>query len=460
MHPITNRWSPFNSISGSTKLTDSEPSMDYQQTLDYLYSKLPMYSRVGAAAYKKDLANTLALCEALDQPQKRIRTIHVAGTNGKGSVSHMLASVLQTAGYKTGLYTSPHLYDFRERIKIDGKMIGEQQIVELVHALRPPIEKIEPSFFEVTVAIAFEHFANQNVDIAIIETGLGGRLDSTNVITPLLSVITNIDWDHMQLLGDSLEKIAAEKAGIIKPNVPVVIGEPLDNTLPIFLQKAQVEKAPVHIAGKKCTLHHYEWKNDLLMIEVAREKGFPVSYELDLPGIYQTKNVLTVLEAIAQLQAMGWSIDEKSIAMGLRSTRRLTGLGGRWQKIGEDPAIIIDVAHNEAGIRQVLLQLEQTPHQRLHLIMGVVNDKSIENMLALLPKNAHYYFTKARLPRALPETELQRWANLAGLTGDTYPGVNSALAAAKTAAKPQDLILICGSIFLAAEVNLREANDR
>ena len=434
--------------------------MDYQQTLDYLFSKLPMFSRIGAAAYKKDLSNTLVLCEALGQPHQRIRTIHVAGTNGKGSVSHMLASVLQSAGYKTGLYTSPHLYDFRERIKINGKMIGEQQIVELVHTLRPTIEKIEPSFFEVTVALAFEYFANEQVDIAIIETGLGGRLDSTNVITPVLSVITNIDWDHMQLLGDSLEKIAAEKAGIIKPNVPVVIGEPSDNTLPIFIQKAHKEKAPVQIAGKNCTLLGYEWKNEKLAVDVARKNNPPVSYELDLPGIYQTKNVLTVLESIAQLQLLGWRIDETAIATGLRSTRRLTGLGGRWQKIGEAPTIIIDVAHNEAGIRQVLHQLQLTPHRQLHLIIGVVNDKSIETMLSLLPKEACYYFTKAQLPRALPEKELQQLANKAGLAGDSYPSVDKALIAAKTAAEAEDLILICGSIFLVAEVNLREANDR
>lgn len=434
--------------------------MDYSQTLDYLYSKLPMFSRIGAAAYKRDLFNTLALCEALEQPQQRIRTIHVAGTNGKGSVSHMLASILQTAGYKTGLYTSPHLYDFRERIKIDGKMIGQQQIIDLVQRLQPMIEKIEPSFFEVTVAMAFEHFAQEKVDIAVIETGLGGRLDSTNVITPVLSVITNIDWDHMQLLGDSLEKIAAEKAGIIKPNVPVVIGEFVDNTLPVFMQKAQQEKAPLHLASTTAKLQQHEWKNDTLQVTVAREKNSIASYVLDLPGIYQTKNCLTVLEAIAQLRSLGWSIDEQSVATGLRSTRRLTGLGGRWQKIGEHPTLIIDVAHNEAGIRQVLEQLRQTPHRQLHLVMGVVNDKSIGTMLSLLPKSALYYFTKAQLPRALPEKELQEQALNAGLNGDAYSTVHQALAAAKAAADSQDLILICGSIFLVAEVNLREASDR
>jgi dihydrofolate synthase/folylpolyglutamate synthase len=434
--------------------------MDYQQTLDYLFSKLPMFSRIGAAAYKNDLSNTRALCQALGHPEQRIRTIHIAGTNGKGSVSHMLASILQTAGYRTGLYTSPHLYDFRERIKIDGKMIGQQQIVDIVSRLQPTIEKIAPSFFEVTVAMAFEQFAQENVDIAVIETGLGGRLDSTNVITPVLSVITNIDWDHMQLLGDSLEKIAAEKAGIIKRGVPVVIGEAADHTLPVFTEKAQIEQASLHIATENNRLLHYEWKDDILQVHVAREKKSPVSYELDLPGLYQTKNVLTVLAAIAQLQEQGWSIPEQAIAAGLRATRRLTGLGGRWQKIGEHPTVIIDVAHNEAGIRQVLQQLQQTAYSRLHLIIGVVKDKSIESMLAQLPQEATYYFTKAQLPRALPEQELQLLATDAGLAGHAHPAVNEALAAAKAVAEPEDLILICGSIFLAAEINPPAANGR
>ncbi|MFM8805945.1 MAG: bifunctional folylpolyglutamate synthase/dihydrofolate synthase [Sphingomonadales bacterium] len=434
--------------------------MDYSQTLDYLFSKLPMFSRIGAAAYKNDLHNTIALCDALGRPDQRIRTIHVAGTNGKGSVSHMLASVLQSAGYRTGLYTSPHLYDFRERIKVNGKMIEQQQIVDLVQRLRPMIEKIEPSFFEVTVAMAFEHFAQEKVDIAVIETGLGGRLDSTNVITPVLSVITNIDWDHMQLLGDSLEKIAAEKAGIIKPGVPVVIGEATDITLPVFRQKAQIEKAPVHMAGINNTLLTYEWIDDTLVVTVAKKKQAPVNYVLDLPGIYQTKNILTVLEAIAQLQKMSWTIPEQAIVEGLRATRRLTGLGGRWQKIGEHPTIIVDVAHNEAGIRQVIQQLRQTAYRQLHLILGVVNDKSIESMLSLLPKEAVYYYTKAQLPRALPENELQRLGTNAGLSGLSYSSVNEALTAARSLAVPQDLILICGSIFLAAEVNLRAANGQ
>lgn len=434
--------------------------MDYQQTIDYLFSKLPMFSRIGAAAYKKDLSNTLALCEVLDNPQKKIKTVHVAGTNGKGSVSHMIAAILQSAGYKTGLYTSPHLYDFRERIKINGKMISEGQVINFTDALRPTIEKIEPSFFEVTVAMAFDCFVRENVDIAIIETGLGGRLDSTNVITPLVSVITNIDWDHTQLLGDSLEKIATEKAGIIKNGVPVVIGEPVSPTLAVFTQKASTENAPLHLANKKITLQHYEWKDENLLVQVAKKEGPPVRYTLDLPGIYQTKNVLTVLETVSQLQALGWIIDEKAISKGLSATRVLTGLGGRWQTIGHRPTTIIDVAHNEAGIRQLQQQLRQTTHHALHIIIGVVSDKSIDPMLSLLPQEATYYFTKAQLPRALSENELQQAGHLAGLKGNCYPDVKAALSAAKANATHDDLIVICGSIFLAAEINLHEANDR
>lgn len=427
--------------------------MDYQQTLDFLFSKLPMFSRIGAAAYKKDLSNTIALCEALGNPHRQIRTIHVAGTNGKGSVSHMLASILQTAGFKTGLYTSPHLYDFRERIKVDGKMISEQGVVAFTQTLQPLIEKIEPSFFEVTVAMAFDHFAREKVDIAVIETGLGGRLDSTNVITPEISVITNIDWDHMQLLGDSLEKIAFEKAGIIKPGIPVVIGEPTNSTLPVFLQKAKTEKAPLSSAPDKRTIQHYEWKDDILRVQIAKEKQPLVSYQLDLPGIYQTKNILTVLEAIDQLRSLGWSISESSIAEGLATTRSKTGLGGRWQRMGVNPTVILDVAHNEAGIRQLLQQLLHTPYRHLHIVIGVVKDKSIGSMLTLLPKEATYYFTKAQLPRALPENELAALAHGVGLRGDGYEQAVAAVAAAKANADKEDLIVICGSIFLAAEIN-------
>jgi dihydrofolate synthase/folylpolyglutamate synthase len=432
--------------------------MNYPQTLEYLFSKLPMFSRVGAAAYKKDLTNTLALCQVLGNPQHSIRTVHVAGTNGKGSVSHMLAAIFQSAGYRTGLYTSPHLYDFRERIKINGVMISKEQVVAFTNHLQPTIEAIEPSFFEVTVVMALDYFVKEKVDIAIIETGLGGRLDSTNIITPDLSVITNIDWDHMQLLGDSLEKIAFEKAGIIKPGVPVVLGEATPTTLPVFQQKAQAEKANLTIASEERILKHYEWKDDQLCVTVAKKGGAVLSFKLDLPGIYQTKNILTVLAAIDRLREQGWKLGEEAITKGLSSARTITGLHGRWQKIASSPAIIIDVAHNEAGILQLKEQLKQTSYTQLHLIMGVVKDKSIDSMFALLPKEASYYFTKASLPRALPEQELRSLGALVGCKGEAYPDVNKALEAARSKASPDDLIVVCGSIFLAGEVNLHEGN--
>lgn len=433
--------------------------MNYQQTIEYLFSKLPMFSRIGAAAYKKDLSNTIALCEALGNPHRKIRTIHIAGTNGKGSVSHMLAAILQSAGYKTGLYTSPHFYDFRERIKINGAMISKQFVVDFTQRLLPYFEKVEPSFFEVTVAMAFEYFAQQNIDVAIIETGMGGRLDSTNVITPELSVITNIDWDHMQLLGDSLEKIAFEKAGIIKSGVPVVIGESATATLPVFVQQARHMRAALSVASEKRQVQHYEWKDETLLVQVAQAARPATTYTLDLPGIYQIKNVLTVLEAIEQLQQQGWSISEEAIARGLSAARQLTGLFGRWQKISQHPTVVIDVAHNEAGIRQLLQQLTRTPYQKLHIIIGVVKDKSVAPMLSLLPKEADYYFTKAQLPRALAENELQERGIAAGLRGTAYSHASEALTAAKARATADDLIVICGSIFLAAEINPLATND-
>lgn len=433
--------------------------MNYQQTIEYLFSKLPLFSRIGAAAYKKDLSNTIALCEVLGNPQRKIRTVHIAGTNGKGSVSHMLAAILQSAGYKTGLYTSPHFYDFRERIKIDGAVIEKEFVVDFTQRLLPHIDQIQPSFFEVTVAMAFEYFAIKKVDIAIIETGMGGRLDSTNVITPLLSVITNIDWDHMQLLGDSLEKIAFEKAGIIKAGVPVVIGEPTEATLPVFMQKAQREGASLTAAPDKRSILHYEWKDDALLVQVANTSKAVSTYTLDLPGIYQLKNILTVLASIEQLQQQGWQIDQQAIVQGLASAGQLTGLFGRWQKIGQHPTVVIDVAHNEAGIRQLLKQLKLTTYQKLHIIIGVVKDKSVSQMLSLLPKEADYYFTKAQLPRALAEHDLVEQGVAAGLRGTPYAHAAQALAAAKARATKEDLIVICGSIFLAAEINPLAMND-
>ena len=413
-----------------------------------------MYSRIGAAAYRHDLDNTWKLTEFAGNPERRFKSIHVAGTNGKGSTSHMLAAIFQQAGYKTGLYTSPHLKDFRERIRVNGEFIAESAVVEFVERAIPLTEAIDPSFFELTVVMAFDYFAQQQVDIAIIEVGLGGRLDSTNIITPELSVITNIGYDHMNLLGDTLAKIAFEKAGIIKPGVPVVIGETHPETAPIFEQRAHEEQAPIRFADK----HHYvsDWKYqrhqliaEIATSPVADDKQF---YTLDLSGIYQIKNLVTVVEAVHILKNKGWILEQHHVLQALKQVRKLTGLHGRWEIIHQNPDIVLDVAHNEDGIRQVLRQIELTDHEELHIVLGMVKDKEITRVLTLLPAHAHYYFTRAQIPRALPENELAAQAAAAGLKGLPYPTVPEALAAAKSRARPKDLVVVCGSVFVVAEV--------
>jgi len=428
--------------------------MDYAQTVDYLLTKLPMYSRIGAAAYRKDLTNTLQLSEYIGNPEKKFKSIHIAGTNGKGSTSHMLAAILQQAGYRTGLYTSPHLKDFRERIRINGEFIEEPFVVDFMQRIDPLSEKLEPSFFEISVVMAFEYFAQQKVDIAVIEVGLGGRLDSTNIITPELSVITNIGYDHMNLLGNTLAAIAFEKAGIIKPGVPVVIGEYHPETAPIFEQRAHEEQAPIRWADKQHYISDWRYQRHSLVAEVshsplADDKQY---YTLDLPGVYQTKNLLTVLEAVRQLTAMGWQIEHRHVDRALRQVKKLTGLHGRWEIVHEHPDIVLDVAHNVDGIRQLVRQIELTDHEQLHIILGMVRDKDIDPVLALLPRDANYFFTRAQIPRALSETELAAKAGAAGLQGHSYPSVARALDAARTHARPKDLILICGSVFVVAEV--------
>jgi dihydrofolate synthase / folylpolyglutamate synthase len=431
--------------------------MNYQQTLDYLFTRLPMFSRIGAAAYKADLTNTIKLCASLGDPQAKFKSIHIAGTNGKGSVSHMLAAILQTSGYKTGLYTSPHLKDFRERIKINGEMVPETFVMDFTREIQALIEAIEPSFFEITVAMAFDHFAKEKIDIAIIETGLGGRLDSTNIITPELSVITHIGLDHTNLLGDSLEKIAVEKAGIIKNGIPVVIGEVLPETRPIFEKTANQKNALLSIATQKRQVTDWNWEHHLLVVEVAEEhKTDHRIYQLDLPGIYQAKNLLTVLEACHQLKEIGWNIDDDIIHKALRQVRKLTGLHGRWEIIHTSPLVVLDVAHNIDGVYQLVQQAEVTVHKQLYIVIGMVKDKDVEKMLALLPKQAYYYFTKAQIPRALPEDELAVKATIAGLRGETWSAVNDALKAALQKADPDDMIIVCGSIFLVGEVDKNE----
>lgn len=427
--------------------------MTYQQTIDYLFAKLPMFSRIGAAAFKKDLTNTIRLCEALGNPQHQFKSIHIAGTNGKGSTSHMLAAILQTAGYKTGLYTSPHLKDFRERIKISGQWIEEDFVVEFTKKIQPLINEIEPSFFEITVAMAFDYFAKQQVDIAVIEVGLGGRFDSTNIITPELSIITNIGWDHMNMLGDTLEKIAFEKAGIIKKGIPVVIGEVIDETKPVFENIAT--DSQIVYAEEKKYLADWQYQHHQLTVEtVDKRNDAHHKYQLDLPGVYQTKNLLTVLEAAHQLELQGWKTDTATIQKALPQVKKLTGLHGRWELVQEHPAVIMDVGHNVDGIKQITQQLELTDYHHLHIVIGMVKDKEIDAVLQLLPKQATYYFTQAQIPRALDAESLQLNAERFDLNGNVFDNVNKALQNALSHAHKDDLILVCGSVFLVGEVSI------
>jgi len=426
--------------------------MNYQQTIDYLYNTLPMFSRMGSAAFKKDLTNTIALCERLENPQEKFKSVHVGGTNGKGSVSHMLAAIFQTAGFKTGLYTSPHLYDFRERIKINGNLCDEDYIVDFVERMKSAIEEIQPSFFEITVAMAFDYFARQKADIAIIEVGLGGRLDSTNIITPELSVITNIGWDHMNILGNTLEEIAFEKAGIIKKNIPVVIGEKKKETEDVIKAVASEKHAPLFFAEEQFSVSSYTLLGNSL--EVCVDDGrSTINYHLDLPGIYQTKNILSVLQAAYLLRDHGLSPD--IIQAALKNVKKLTGLHGRWEIIQEEPAVILEVAHNRDGIEQMLWHLDKIYFNKLHLIIGMVKDKDVEKALEVLPKQAEYYFTQAQIPRALDAQSLQDKAAKFSLKGDRFADANTALEQALNKASKNDLIIVCGSIFLVAEVDRR-----
>ena len=429
--------------------------MNYQQTINYLYQHLPMFSRIGAAAYKTDLHNTIALCNALNNPQTKFKSIHIAGTNGKGSTSHMLAAILQQAGYKTGLYTSPHLKDFRERIKINGEMISEDFVVQFVEQTKTLSQSIEPSFFELTVAMAFEYFAQQKIDIAIIETGLGGRLDSTNIITPILSVITNIGYDHMNILGNTLEEIAFEKAGIIKTNVPVVVGEYLTQTKNIFSNKAKECNAKIYFAQDEYKISNVISTTKTLNLDITNVgNNVTENFLLDLNGIYQTKNLCTVLCAQGILMQQGFVIKNEAEKFALSNTKKITGLHGRWDVIAQKPTIVLDVAHNEDGIKQVLKQIALNDVQiKNHFVIGVVKDKEVDKILSLLPIDANYYFTNAHIPRAMGAQELQTKAAVFNLIGDCYEDVNKAIAAAKLKATETDLIIVCGSVFLVGEVN-------
>ncbi len=428
-------------------------ALSYEHTLDYLYSQLPMFTRIGAAAIKADLTNTIALCTALNEPQNKFKSIHVAGTNGKGSTSHMLASVLQEAGFKVGLYTSPHLKDFRERIRINGQMITEEEIVDFVDVHKSIFEEIKPSFFEWTVALCFQHFAKHKVDIAIIEAGLGGRLDSTNIISPILSVITNIGWDHMDLLGDSLEKIAFEKAGIIKPKTPIVIGEILTETELIFKNKAKQEQSEIVFAEKEYSMDYFVTTRKGVLCDVKKgNQMYFKNLDCDLGGIYQQKNIITLVACIDKLKEQGYRISENDIRCGLENVKRNTGLMGRWHVLQNKPFTVCDTGHNVDGIKYVMRQLTSIPCKKLRMVFGMVKDKDIRKVLALLPKDAEYYFCKAKLPRALDEKDLQTQASAYGLMGSTYPSVIEAYQAAQKESTDEDVIFVGGSTFVVAEV--------
>ncbi len=427
--------------------------MNYSETLDYLFSRLPMFSKTGASAIKADLTNTRLICSFLKEPQNKFKSIHIAGTNGKGSCSHSLAAILQSCGYKTGLYTSPHLKDFRERIKINGKMIPEERVVSFTEKVKPLIEDIHPSFFEITVGMAFEYFAEEKVDIAVIETGLGGRLDSTNIIIPEVSVITNIGMDHMNLLGNTIELIAREKAGIIKKNIPIVIGEVSDETAEVFTEIAAKNNAPISFANQlKYTANWNHTDGHLVTEVIDKQKDGHITVTLDLLGIYQLKNLITVLETVNQLRKKGWHIDQNRMLHALSQVKKLTGLHGRWEIIHQHPSVVLDVAHNEDGIGELLKQVELSDYHQLHIIIGIVKDKEIDNILSLLPSTAKYYFTNAHIPRALPVEILKEKGTQKGLMGDSYNDVNEAIRHALSVAGKQDIILVCGSVFTIGEV--------
>ena len=415
--------------------------MNYQETLDYMFSQLPMYHRIGAAAYKADIQPTIDMMEALGNPELKFKSIHVAGTNGKGSVSHFLASILQEAGYKVGLYTSPHLVDFRERIRINGEMIPQQEVVDFVERNRQLFADLKLSFFEMTVGMAFDYFAQEKVDIAVVEVGMGGRLDSTNVILPELSVITNIGLDHTQFLGDTLEKIAVEKAGIIKEGVPVVVGETQPETEPVFRRIATEHFAPITFADQ-----HY------FVDDISR-------YTEELTGEYQKKNIATVLEAVEVLNSCSrFSISNSQLQRGLSRVVTNTHLHGRWQTIGTEPLTICETAHNEPGIRAMMDKLKSMDFKRLHLVYGCVNDKDFRSILHLLVAQFtssnfqfSFYFTQPSVPRRLPVANLQAAAGEMGIEGPGYGNVKEAIAAARKVAGHDDLVLVTGSIFLVAD---------
>jgi dihydrofolate synthase/folylpolyglutamate synthase len=424
-------------------------SDNYQAAIDFLYNQAPMFQNVGKAGYKADLENTFYLDKYLGVPHKYYRTIHIGGTNGKGSVSHILSAILQAAGYKVGLYTSPHLKDFRERIRINHRMIPKQRVSTFIDATKQFVSGFDMSFFEITTALAFKYFAEQWVDFAIVEVGLGGRLDCTNIINPILSVITNVSLDHTDILGDTLEKIAEEKAGIIKPKTPIIIGETQTEIKNIFIEKAKKASAEIIFADED-----FDYRAKKASAEIVFDNEKFVNRELpvcELKGIYQQKNVKTVLAAVEKLKELGINISDRAQERGLKHVIRFTGFQGRWQIIGKNPTVICDTAHNEGGFALVVEQINAQTFNKLHIVFGITGDKRVDAVLALLPKNAIYYFTKAQIPRAMDEVILQQKAKAFELYGDCYTSVSEAINAAKNAASQDDFIYVGGSTFVVAE---------
>ncbi|WP_144605012.1 bifunctional folylpolyglutamate synthase/dihydrofolate synthase [Algoriphagus algorifonticola] len=425
--------------------------MTYQETLDYLYQALPMFQRVGAAAFKKDLSNTIALCEHLGNPQHQFKSIHIAGTNGKGSSSHSIAAILQKAGYKTGLYTSPHLKSFTERIKIDGEEIPEISVIDFVEQNKAFLEDLRPSFFEMTVGMAFWYFAKQQVDIAVIEVGMGGRLDSTNVISPEISLITNIGWDHMQFLGDTLPQIAGEKAGIIKPHTPVVISQTQEETTSTFKENAAKQKAPLYFADQIWKIEKNGEEAGKAIYQASSDKA-TFSFKFELLGNYQKWNLPGIFETVYQLKLKGWNIESQAIIEGLDSVVASTGLKGRWQTLYEKPLTICDTGHNEPGMKEIVTQIKTYSYEQLWMILGMVQDKDVTKILRLLPQSANFIFCEANIPRAMKASEFAKKAESIGIKGQIMVDVNEAIQFARKKAGPNDLIFVGGSTFVVAEI--------
>ncbi len=423
-------------------------TMNYEQAIRYIYDQLPMFQQVGSRAYKAGLDNIEAFCAHLGNPQNRFRSIHVGGTNGKGSSTHLLAAVLQAAGYKVGLFTSPHLKDFSERVRINGQSIEKQAVAEFVNTYQNFMTALEPSFFEMSTALAFDYFAKHEIDIAIMEVGMGGRLDATNIIQPEISLITNISYDHQAFLGNTLPKIAGEKAGIIKKNTPIVLSERQEEVVEVFEKKAKEENAKLYFADQEFEIKHLSGKKYTVS---KNGKWYFSDLICELQGNYQTKNMGGVLKVL-ELLALAWKIEKKHIETGFANVIQTTGLKGRWQILGEKPLIVADTAHNEGGISWVTKQLAETNYANLHIVFGVVGDKDRSPILQLLPKNAKYYFCQAKLPRALDAKTLTEEAQVFGLQGITIPDVNTAFSYAKTQAKPEDMIYVGGSTFVVAEI--------